>query len=45
LKVAERRLDAYAKLWELTEVARPTRFKEVSVDRQGPLRREEAREL
>lgn len=45
LRIAERRLDAYAKLWELTEVARPTRVKEVSVDRQGPLRREEARDL
>jgi hypothetical protein len=45
LRIAERRLDAYAKLWELTEVARPTRVTNVSVDREGPLRREEAREL
>jgi hypothetical protein len=45
LSIAERRLDAYAKLWALTEVARPTRVKDVSVDRQGPLSRQEAREL
>jgi hypothetical protein len=45
LRIAERRLDAYGQLWELTEVARPTRVKDVSVDREGPLTREEAREL
>jgi hypothetical protein len=45
LRIAERRLDAYAKLWELTEVASPTRVTNVSVDRQGPLRQEEARKL
>jgi hypothetical protein len=45
LTIAERRLDAYSKLWALTEVARPTRVKDVSVDRQGPLSRQEARKL
>lgn len=45
LRIAERRLDAYGKLWALTEVARPTRVKDVSVDREGPLTREEARTL
>lgn len=45
LRIAERRLDAYANLWALMEVARPTRVKDVSVDREGPLTREEAREL
>lgn len=45
LRVAERRLDAYGKLWELLEVARPTRVKDRSVDRDGPLRRQEAEDL
>jgi hypothetical protein len=45
LRIAERRLDAYRELWRLMEVARPTRIKDVSVDGEGPLRREEAREL
>jgi hypothetical protein len=45
LRIAERRLDAYGELWTLTEVARPTRVKDVSVDREGPLKRDEARTL
>jgi hypothetical protein len=45
LRIAERRLDAYGALWTLMEVARPTRVKDVSVDREGPLTRAEAREL
>lgn len=45
LQIAERRLDAYGELWELMEVARPTRVKDVSVDREGPLTRDEARRL
>jgi hypothetical protein len=45
LRIAERRLDAYGELWTLMEVARPTRIKDVSVDREGPLKRDEAREL
>jgi hypothetical protein len=45
LRIAERRLDAYGELWALMEVARPTRVKEVSVDREGPLTRKEARKL
>jgi hypothetical protein len=45
LRIAERRLDAYGELWELMEVARPTRVKDVSVDREGPLTRDEARSL
>jgi hypothetical protein len=45
LRIAERRLDAYGELWALMEVARPTRVKDVSVDREGPLTRKEARKL
>jgi hypothetical protein len=45
LRIAERRLDAYGELWALMEVARPTRVQDVSVDREGPLTRDEAREL
>ena len=45
LRVAERRLDAYGALWKLMEDARPTRIKDVSVDTQGPLTRDEARKL
>ena len=43
--VADRRLDAYGELWALLEVARPTRMKDVSVDLEGPLARDEARTL
>jgi hypothetical protein len=45
LRIAERRLDSYGELWALMEVARPTRIKDVSVDREGPLKRDEARKL
>jgi hypothetical protein len=45
LRIAERRLDAYGALWSLMEVARPTRVKDVNVDTEGPLKREEARKL
>ena len=45
LRIAERRLDASGELWALMEVARPTRVKDVSVDREGPLTRDEARNL
>ena len=43
--VADRRLDAYGELWALLEVARPTRIRDVSVDLEGPLTRDEARTL
>jgi hypothetical protein len=46
LKIADQRLEAYRALWELMEVARPTRIDEdCPVERGGPLTQGEARSL
>ena len=45
-KTADSRMDAYAALWAITELARPTRLKGWKAETlQGPLTREEREEL
>jgi hypothetical protein len=43
LRIAEKRLDSYRRLWALMEVVRPSRL--IDVDGSGPLTHDEARKL